>query len=58
MRTRKYVESKAHNDYERILEGQTLLMESIQKQPFCKHTVTIQLSNGEKIQLFANPHFE
>ena len=58
MKTRKYIESKAKNDYKRILEAQTLLLESIRKQPFCRHTVTVQLSNGETIELFANPRWE
>ncbi len=58
MKTRKYVKSNAKNDLERIIEAQALLEEALRKQPLCKHTVTVELSDGNLFQIWASPRLE
>ncbi len=58
MKTRKYVKSNAKNDFERIIEAHKLLEEAIRKQPYCKHTITVELSNGKIFQILASPRLE
>lgn len=58
MKIRKIIEIKCNNDLEAILKAQEALFEAIRKQPYYKHTVSIELSNGKIFQMYANPGFK
>ena len=58
MKTRRIIKTTASNDFEAIIEAQKVLMETARKQPFCKHTITVQLSNGNFFQMWIAPHQE
>lgn len=58
MKTRKIYKSEASNDFERICEAKSKLMELIITQPYCKHTISVELSNGKIFQLSASPRLE
>ncbi|MBR4461306.1 MAG: hypothetical protein IKS51_01825 [Erysipelotrichaceae bacterium] len=58
MKTRTIIKTKASNDIEAIFKAQELLMETARKQPFCKHTITVELSNGKLFQMWIAPHQE
>lgn len=56
MKTRKIIETKASNDFEAIMEAKRILMETARKQPFCKHTITVELPSGKMFQMWIAPH--
>ena len=58
MKTRKIIETKCINDLDAVLQAQEVLFKAVQEQPYCKHTVTVELSNGKIFQMYANPRFE
>ena len=58
MKTRKIVKTEAKSDFEAICEAKNLLMNMIITQPYCKHTVTVELSNGKTFQMWASPRLE
>lgn len=57
MKTRKTIEIKCVNDLEVISKAQDLLLRAVEKQPYCKHIVTVTLSNGASLELFAIPNY-
>ena len=58
MKTRTIYKTTATNDIEAIIMAQELLMETARKQPFCKHTITVELSNGDIFKMWIAPHQE
>ena len=58
MKTRKIITTTSLNDIEAIIEAQKLLMETARKQPFCKHTITLELPSGNIFQMWIVPHQE
>ena len=58
MKTSKKVRIKASNDYEAIMEANRVLGEMVRKQPFCKHTVKVELSDGKVFEMWINPRWD
>ncbi|MBQ9158942.1 MAG: hypothetical protein IJ136_06435 [Erysipelotrichaceae bacterium] len=58
MKTKKIIKTTASNDFERICEAKSKLMELIITQPYCKHTVKVELSDGQIFELWASPRLE
>ena len=58
MKTRKTTEIKCINDFDAMLQAQEMLIKAVQEQPYCKHTITVELSNGNMFQIYANPRIE
>lgn len=58
MKTRRIIETTASNDFEAIMEAKRILMEIARKQPFCKHTITLELPSGNIFQMWIAPHQE
>lgn len=58
MKTRKIIETKCINDFDAIAQAQEVLFQAVKEQPFCKHTVTIELSNGKIFQMYVYPRLE
>ena len=57
MKTRKTIKTECVNDLDAVLKAQEILCKMVQKQPYCKHTVSVELSDGRIFELYANPRF-
>ena len=58
MKTRKIIELNTNNDFEKIIEARNILLKQMYEQPFCKHTVTVPLSDGSTFKMQVCPRSE